>query len=255
MFPCIPATHSEDNPIITLETPFRQLQLLYLCFVNTWLALNPSFLCADWTSGTLSLIDSIVDPQNIATLTTLIAILILVLRSISGNGHVHRVLAFSLSLAILPYIPASNAFFSVGFVVAERVLYIPSMGFCMLVALSIWMILKRCTPGMKQAVKCGLVYVLLLHSTKTVLRNRDWHSDTTLWMSGVIQNPRNGKMIANLARQYELAGNISFAEELYRMGTRIRPFNLLSHYNLATLLTTLEKYDEAEEVCISKPEN
>jgi hypothetical protein len=34
----------------------------------------------------------------------------------------------------LPFIPASNLFFPVGFVVAERVLYVPSMGFCILVA-------------------------------------------------------------------------------------------------------------------------
>lgn len=40
----------------------------------------------------------------------------------------------ALSLIVLPFIPASNLFFPVGFVVAERVLYVPSMGFCMLVA-------------------------------------------------------------------------------------------------------------------------
>uniref|UniRef100_A0A673ZUF1 Transmembrane O-mannosyltransferase targeting cadherins 3 n=1 Tax=Salmo trutta TaxID=8032 RepID=A0A673ZUF1_SALTR len=40
----------------------------------------------------------------------------------------------SLSLIVLPFIPASNLFFPVGFVVAERVLYVPSMGFCVLVA-------------------------------------------------------------------------------------------------------------------------
>ena len=170
------------------------------------------------------------------------------LRCFSGSENVHRVLAFSLSLVILPYIPASNMFFYVGFVIAERILYIPSMGFCMLVALSAWMILKHGTPRTRQAVECGLVCLLLLHSTKTVLRNRDWYSDTTLWTSGVILNPRNGKLISNLARQYELAGNISFSVELLRMGTRIRPFNLLSHYNLGTLLTHLEKYEEAEEV-------
>lgn len=40
----------------------------------------------------------------------------------------------ALSLIVLPFIPASNLFFPVGFVVAERVLYVPSMGFCVLVA-------------------------------------------------------------------------------------------------------------------------
>jgi protein O-mannosyl-transferase len=34
---------------------------------------------------------------------------------------------------VLPFLPASNLFFPVGFVVAERVLYMPSMGFCILV--------------------------------------------------------------------------------------------------------------------------
>ena len=40
----------------------------------------------------------------------------------------------SLALVALPFLPASNLFFPVGFVVAERVLYMPSMGFCLLVA-------------------------------------------------------------------------------------------------------------------------
>ena len=39
-----------------------------------------------------------------------------------------------LSLLVFPFLPASNMLFPVGFVVAERVLYIPSMGFCLLVA-------------------------------------------------------------------------------------------------------------------------
>ena len=42
---------------------------------------------------------------------------------------------FALSLLLLPFLPASNLFFPVGFVVAERVLYLPSMGFCLLVAI------------------------------------------------------------------------------------------------------------------------
>ncbi len=40
----------------------------------------------------------------------------------------------ALSLMVFPFLPASNLFFPVGFVIAERILYIPSMGFCLLVA-------------------------------------------------------------------------------------------------------------------------
>lgn len=44
-----------------------------------------------------------------------------------------RSLSFGLLLLVIPFLPASNLIY-VGFVVAERVLYIPSMGFCVLVA-------------------------------------------------------------------------------------------------------------------------
>lgn len=43
-------------------------------------------------------------------------------------------LYLSLGLLFFPFLPATNLLFPVGFVVAERVLYLPSMGFCLLVA-------------------------------------------------------------------------------------------------------------------------
>ena len=47
-----------------------------------------------------------------------------------------------LSLLTLPFLPASNLFFPVGFVVAERVLYLPSMGSCLLVAYGFKLMLR-----------------------------------------------------------------------------------------------------------------
>ena len=48
-----------------------------------------------------------------------------------------RLVAMSLVLLVVPFLPASNLFFRVGFVVAERVLYLPSAGYCLLVALGV----------------------------------------------------------------------------------------------------------------------
>ena len=48
------------------------------------------------------------------------------------NRRWDRLASACLSLLALPFLPASNLFFYVGFVVAERVLYIPSAGFCLL---------------------------------------------------------------------------------------------------------------------------
>ena len=53
------------------------------------------------------------------------------------------VLLQCVSLLLFPFLPASNLFFPVGFVVAERVLYIPSMGFSLLVAVGFESLLAR----------------------------------------------------------------------------------------------------------------
>lgn len=49
----------------------------------------------------------------------------------------------ALAVAIISFLPASNLFFRVGFVLAERVLYLPSLGFCMLIALGMRAILLK----------------------------------------------------------------------------------------------------------------
>lgn len=41
----------------------------------------------------------------------------------------------SISILLLPFLPATNLFFYVGFVVAERILYLPSVGYCLLIGL------------------------------------------------------------------------------------------------------------------------
>ena len=121
------------NPPVALDTPYRQLSWLYLTFVNSWLLLNPYNLCADWRFGTAPLIKSLIDPHNVLTVLTLSGVGWIGIFSITGTHQRQKIVVFALSLLILPYLPASNLFFPVGFVVAERILYLPSMGFCMLV--------------------------------------------------------------------------------------------------------------------------
>ena len=47
---------------------------------------------------------------------------------------VFRTLTLGLVLLVVPFLPACNLFFRVGFVVAERVLYLSSAGYCLLLA-------------------------------------------------------------------------------------------------------------------------
>merc|ERR1719361_991603 len=48
----------------------------------------------------------------------------------------------ALALLVLPYLPASNIFFTVGFVIAERYLYLSVGGFSLLIAMGFYKILE-----------------------------------------------------------------------------------------------------------------
>lgn len=105
------------------------------------------------------------------------------------------IIILSVSLMVFPFIPATNLFFYVGFVIAERVLYIPSMGFCLLVSHGANCLYKKYrSDSMKQRSIVGSVGLLLLmFSGRTVLRNRVWQSEENLYSSGLATNPAKGR--------------------------------------------------------------
>lgn len=103
------------------------------------------------------------------------------------------IVTFALALLILPFIPATNLFFYVGFVVAERVLYIPSMGFCLLVALGVDHLYRRQETFCRKRIVLASTFVLLIvMSIRTVIRNSDWLSEENLYRSGIPVNPPKG---------------------------------------------------------------
>ena len=199
--------------------------------------------------GTIPLITSVTDPRNLATAATFTVITVLGVYGISKSKRTNNVVIFALSLIIFPFVPASNLFFPVGFVVAERILYVPSMGFCMLVALGVWLI-KKNGGVFNYLTTIGLLYLLATHSAKTALRNRDWYSDITLFTSAVQSNPHNGKVYNNLGHEYERMGNYSAAEYFFRSASKIQPDDIGAFINLGRILKAEERFKESEEVIV-----
>ena len=102
----------------------------------------------------------------------------------------------ALSMLVLPFIPATNLFFYVGFVVAERVLYIPSMGYCLLFAIGYQLIDQRLVKFNQRRrrviLRASLVVLVLFFSARTVVRNQDWLTEESLYRSGISINPPKG---------------------------------------------------------------
>ena len=239
------------NPPLFMETPYRQLNWLYLVFVNTWQLLNPNFLCPDWRFGTIPLITSITDPRNILTMLTFASIIYLGVHSVRYNTNHAKMLFFGLSLTIFPFIPASNLFFPVGFVVAERVLYSPSMGFCFVIGYGIFHLLKMKRHFfVRGVVILCLLGLIGLMASRVIRRNKEWESNATLYTSGVRCNSKSGVMLTNLGIEHGRMKNFSFAEKLYRRSMEIAPEHSRGYSNFGGLMEALKKYDKAEEVLL-----
>ena len=231
-----------------LSTPYRQLNWMYLSFVNSWLLLNPFRLGADWRFGAVPLI-TIVDLHNLLTVANFTVVAWLGVFAVNGGERRRKIVLIALALILFPYIPASNLFFPVGFVIAERVLYLPSMGFCLLVGYGTWCALQGTrNVGLRVTIVLSLLGLLALHAGRTVLRNDDWDSNLTLYRSGAKFNPRNGVMLTNLGIEYGRLKNFSYAERLYRTSIEVSPTHSKGYANLGGLMEALKRYDEAEWV-------
>ena len=235
-----------------MDTPYRQLNWLYLCFVNSWLLLNPSRLSPDWRFGGVPKITSVTSPLNLLTLSTFAVVATLAVYCLRGNGKKQKVVLLGLSLLVLPYIPASNLFFPVGFVIAERVLYLPSMGFCFLVGFGLWHVIRKAKYKCLQSLIWLLILCfLVIQAVKVFQRNRDWRSNFTIYSAGAKFNPNNGVMLTNLGIEYAHRRNYTHAEYLYRTAIEVAPEHSRGYANLGGLMEALKRYDEAEEVKMS----
>lgn len=105
-------------------------------------------------------------------------------------------IVLSLAFLALPFLPATNLLFYVGFVVAERVLYLPSAGLCLLLGLGcekLWDSRKY----RRTSLAC-LFVLLCVFSARTLVRNKDWMSEEALFRSALHVNPPKGKIYSRV---------------------------------------------------------
>ncbi|XP_022653435.1 transmembrane and TPR repeat-containing protein 3-like isoform X3 [Varroa jacobsoni] len=241
----LPTFSSLDNPVSTMGLLIKQLTYHYLTALNGALFLYPNQLACDWTSGSVPPVTSILDARNLLTIGAY-AFLAFAVRHVINNCRDQPAIGMALTLVALPYLPASNLFFPIGFVVAERVLYLPSMGLSLLVAIG-WNRLYQ-LGVLRKLSFTALFIILAVHSVKTAVRNLDWQSEYRLYNSALKVHPGNVKMWNNLGRLHEKNSNLVEAYSYYNQAMRLQPGDVRGYLNMGRLLTTAGRLPEAEKV-------
>nr|NVI79188.1 putative transmembrane and TPR repeat-containing protein CG4050-like protein [Cucujiformia] len=123
-------------------------------------------------------------------------------------------------------------------------LYMPSMGFCMLVAFG-WTIIHE---KINKKLSWLLLSVLVAtHATKTHLRNWDWEDEYSIFMSGLRVNQRNAKLFNNVGHALESQTKYEEALIFFKTAVSVQEDDVGAHINVGRTFNHLKMFKEAEE--------
>jgi tetratricopeptide (TPR) repeat protein len=121
---------------------------------------------------------------------------------------------------------------------AERFLYIPLIGFCMLVAMAFNTLMRKRfseTVPVKVLSSVAIIVLLSFYATITIARNLDWKDSLTLWSKTVITSPNSSIAHGSLGRAYQDLGQLEEAIREYKKAIEIFPDNYKAYYNLGVI--------------------
>lgn len=192
----IPHFKPMDNPIaFDNDLLTRILSQNYLYAINLWILLCPQWLCFDWALGCVRLISNVWDLRLQAVLAMYSLAIVAVINSRQNFAPV-----LGLGLMVIPFLPASGVI-KVGFVIAERVLYVPSIGFCFLVAQAVSYVYNgNPKPWLLNIYKWTLMLCFVCLLIRTRERASQWLSEDGLFTSALKVCPNNAKVHYNIAR-------------------------------------------------------
>ncbi|XP_040847101.1 protein O-mannosyl-transferase TMTC4 [Ochotona curzoniae] len=244
-----PPTFTEvDNPASFADSLLvRAINYNYYYSLNAWLLLCPWWLCFDWSMGCIPLIKSFGDWRVIALAALWLCLIGLIRQALcSEDSHRRRTLTLGLGFLVIPFLPASNLFFRVGFVVAERVLYLPSMGYCVLLTCGLGALSRHTRK--KKLVGAIVLGILALYTLKCVIRSSEWRNEEQLFRSALSVCPLNAKVHYNIGKNLADKGNQTAAIRYYREAVRLNPKYVHAMNNLGNILKERNELQEAEEL-------
>uniref|UniRef100_A0A1B0GGJ4 dolichyl-phosphate-mannose--protein mannosyltransferase n=1 Tax=Glossina morsitans morsitans TaxID=37546 RepID=A0A1B0GGJ4_GLOMM len=240
-----PNFQQADNPIAHADSlKTRTLSQNYLYAKNIYILLDPSQLSFDWAFECIPLVKSIWDIRLLPVLTLYMFVFYAV--------TYHRknfLVTFSLGLCVIPYLPAAGIFLQVGFVIAERVLYVPSMGFSFCVAIGYLKLLTVTQlRTLKNTFKISLAMLMIFHILRCRERAVEWLVEETLFTSALSVCRNNAKVHYNIARLAQNdAKNYSKAFYHYHEAIKLYPRYEAALMNLGNLYREIGNLNAAEK--------
>jgi Flp pilus assembly protein TadD len=235
-------THFIDNPIAHLPFPRGLFTALAVLWRDALLLVRPWPLSIDYSYASIPEAISLLDPRALAGAALILA---------WGAGlwfwwKRQPAAAFALLLLALPLLPVANLVFPIGTLLAERLLYLPSAGVCLLAGLEAARLLSAPAGGQRRRwVLAAAALVVVVFALIDLRRYGDWRDDRSIFQAAVREFPDNVRAQFNYGAASERAGDDATAEAAYRRAVAVWPRFSDAHYNLAGLLGRRNRWDQA----------
>lgn len=194
----------------------------------------------------LSVYHDISVPDTIFETGVLLSLSLLVIfAAITLKAHKRsKVTVFGVSWFFITLLPVSNII-PFQTLMAERYLYLPSMGFCLLLAVMVDWTYQRLEEDKQIIPMAFLVFVLIFYSATTIDRNSDWRDDLSLWTQTIKTNPSNYAAHLNLGSAYGADGAYEEALIEFERALELAPDNPLVHNGLGIIYHRKGSYELA----------
>ena len=174
-----------DNPIIGANWWAGRATALKVMACYLWLAIWPAKLSTDYSYPQIPVASGALEDWLALAVVLAVVVTVFLLYRRSQKAFFFAVFAF---VALLP---ASNLLFPIGTIMAERLLYLPSIGLMMCLVLAVYAGSRRI--GFAKTAPAVLCLVAIAFTGRTWARNADWRDDITLARSAVEACPRSFK--------------------------------------------------------------
>lgn len=230
-------------------------------------AIYPKYLAPDWSGNSIDLIredsDLRIVPVVALWLFAAACIRSLVSGPPNGASETHcegRRILLTAFFAFLfsPFLLSSNLLVVVGLMKADRVIYLPLLGFCMMEALVLKLLACQPSKDKNNSSLAGsgahwwghllLLVQLMYFATRVHERNYAWSHSLRLWESSYEINPKSYHTMYNYGYELSLVKQYKRAEKVMRPIGSARVDGPSNTFVYAIVLFNMHRCDEAHKL-------